>query len=74
MKLLFSTLLILPFIITGCCKPINPLPEVAEAKVRYLIPDDDSGLVMLPLTDFTRWVEVTGKLRINDNICREASK
>ena len=73
MKLVFSGVTA-SMLFAGCCTPLAPLPEVEEAKVRYMIPDDDSGLVLIPMDDFSNWVSVTGRLRVNDNICREGSK
>ena len=72
MKLVFS-ILILAVFFTGCCSPIAPLPIVPEVKVRYFI-SEDGTMVKLPMDDFSNWVSVTGKLRVNDTIYREASK
>ena len=74
MKQVFSILILSVFFI-GCCSPIAQLPEVEKINVRWMIPKNGDGSITWVYTeDFGMMYSVNGRLRINDKVCREATK
>ena len=74
MKHSFSLLIASVFFV-GCCSPIAELPVVENIKVQWMIPKGGDGKITYVYTDdFAMMYSINGRLRINDKICREATK
>ena len=74
MKQSFS-LLVGSLLFAGCCSPIAELPVIENIKVQWMIPKEGDGTITYVYTDdFAMMYSVNGRLRINDKICREATK
>lgn len=75
MLLHFSLSIIVMVTFTACSSPIAPLPKIEEINVHWMIPENSDGSITWVYTDdFGMMYSINGRLRINDKICREATK
>lgn len=69
------SLITLVIVFIGCAKPIMPISDVPEIEVHWMIPEEGDGSITYVYTDdFALMFSNNGLLRINNTICKEATK